>query len=412
LLGHDTERVFAALAGHAGSHQAPCREANRQPGEGHGSRGVLEGVRVLEIAEGISGPLCAMMLRRFGAEVTKIEPPHGDWLRKIPLLVDGESALFRELNPGKRSIVLDLNTVAGREKLARLAGAADVVITGYRPRQLERFGIRYADLVRHNPQLVACEISGWGARGPMADLPATELAVQAMAGLTRHLGLRSGPPVRQGFDMVSVATGIAAAQAVLAALFWRIGSGAGQRVEVSMLAAALAINQWDIVAEPETVERLRPSPGIQLESYDWPPDHGFVCADGSCLIDFLGHEEGWSLFFAEIGRADLLGDPRFNTVVLIRNNKRFLSGLLNPTLRTWTLARLEPIVRNHGGTILPALDLAQVARHPQARGLCVIAGEAGDSLPTIRIPFRCTDALQADDLRPAPRLGEDDEWAS
>jgi crotonobetainyl-CoA:carnitine CoA-transferase CaiB-like acyl-CoA transferase len=412
LLGHDTERVFAALAEHAGPHQASRREANRRPGDGHGSRGVLDGVRVLEIAEGISGPLCAMMLRRFGAEVTKIEPPRGDWLRKIPPLVDGESALFRELNPGKRSIVVDLNTGAGREKLARLAHAADVVITGYRPRQLERLGIAYAELVRHNPQLVACEISGWGARGPMADLPATELAVQAMAGLTRHLGLRSGPPVRQGFDMVSVAAGIAAAQAVLAALFWRMRSGEGQRVEVSMLAAALAINQWDIVAESETVERSRPAPGIQLESYDWPPDHGFVCADGSCLIDFLGHEESWSLFFAEIGRADLLGDPRFNTVALIRNNKRFLSGLLNPTLRTWTLARLEPIVRDHGGTILPALDLAQVARHPQVRGLGVIAGEMGDSLPMIRIPFRCTDALQADDLRPVPRLGEDDERVS
>jgi crotonobetainyl-CoA:carnitine CoA-transferase CaiB-like acyl-CoA transferase len=196
---------------------------------------------------------------------------------------------------------------------------------------------------------------------------------------------------------------------VLAALFWRMRSGEGQRVEVSMLAAALAINQWDIVAESETVERTRPVPGIQLESYDWPPDHGFVCADGSCLIDFLGHEEGWSLFFAEIGRADLLGDPRFNTVALIRNNKRFLAGLLNPTLQSWTLTRLEPIVRNHGGTILPALDLAQVARHPQVLGLGVIANETGESIPMIRLPFRCTDALQAADLRPAPRLGQDDE---
>jgi crotonobetainyl-CoA:carnitine CoA-transferase CaiB-like acyl-CoA transferase len=412
LLGHDTERVFAVLSAHVGSHQAPSRGTDQQPDDVAGSRGVLGGVRVLEIAEGVPGPLCAMMLRRFGAEVTKIEPPRGDWLRKIPPRVDGESALFRELNPGKRSIVVDLNTIAGRERLASLASVADVVVTGYRPRQLERLGITYTELMRHNPRLVACEISGWGARGPMANLPATELAVQAMAGLTRHLGLRSGPPVRQGFDMVSVAVGIAAAQAVLAALFWRMRSGEGQRVEVSMLAAALAINQWDIVAESETVERSLPSPGIQLESYDWPPDHGFVCADGSCLIDFLGHEEGWSLFFAEIGRADLLGDPRFNTVTLVRNNKRLLSGILNPTLQTWTMEQLEPIVRQHGGTILPALDLAQVASHPQVRGLGVITGEASDSLPLIRIPFKCTDALQVYDLGPAPRLDGDDQKVS
>jgi crotonobetainyl-CoA:carnitine CoA-transferase CaiB-like acyl-CoA transferase len=238
----------------------------------------------------------------------------------------------------------------------------------------------------------------------MAELPATELAVQAMAGLTRHLGVRSGPPVRQGFDMASVAAGIAATQAILAALFWRMRSGEGQRVEVSMLASALAINQWDIVAESETVERNQPSPGIQLESYDWPPDHGFRCADGSCLIDFLGHEEGWSLFFAEIGRPDLLADPRFNTVQLIRNNKRHLSPLLNPTLESWSLARLEPIVREHGGTILPALDLEQVINHPQVRGLGIIEREPGASIPTIRLPFKSTDTLQVDVLPPAPGL--------
>jgi CoA:oxalate CoA-transferase len=240
----------------------------------------------------------------------------------------------------------------------------------------------------------------------MADLPATELAVQAMAGLTRHLGAGNGPPVRQGFDMASVATGIAATQAILAALFWRMRSSEGQRVEVSMLASAIAINQWDIVAESESVERDRPSPGIQLESYGWPPDRGFRCADGSCLIDFLGHEEGWSLFFADVGRPDLLADPRFNTVSLIRNNKRFLPGLLNPTLMSWTLAELEPIVRKHGGTILPALDLGQVVEHPQVRGLGLVVGANGEGLPTIRIPFRCSEPLQVDHLGPAPGLGK------
>ena len=179
-----------------------------------------------------------------------------------------------------------------------------MVITGYRPGKLAQLGLAYEDLKQSNSRLIYCEITGWGASGPMADLPATELAVQSMAGLTRHLGVKNGPPVRQGFDMASVATGIAAAQAVLAALYWRGRSGDGQRVDVSMLASALAINQWDIVAESETVERDRPSPGIQLESYDWPPDRGFRCADGSCLIDFLGHEEGWSLFFADIERPD------------------------------------------------------------------------------------------------------------
>jgi crotonobetainyl-CoA:carnitine CoA-transferase CaiB-like acyl-CoA transferase len=406
VLGQDTERVFAELnRGHhpsRGSSASGFIERKQDNPQG----GVLAGLRVLEIAEGVAGPLCGMMLRRFGAEVTKIEPPQGDWLRQLPPKVERNSSLFLQLNPGKRSVVIDLNAQQGREQLAHLTRDPDVVITGYRPGKLVHLGISYEDLKRGNPQLIYCEITGWGAKGPMADLPATELAVQSMAGLTRHLGVKAGPPVRQGFDMASAGTGIAATQAILAALYWRVRSGQGQRVEVSMLASALAITQWDIVAESETVERDRPSPGIQLESYDWPPDHGFRCADGSCLIDFLGHEEGWSLFFADIDRPDLLADPRFNTVQLIRNHKRFLAELLNPTLESWTLARLEPIVRRHGGTILPALDLKQVIIHPQVQGLGIIVREPGASVATIRLPFKCTVPLQVENLVPAPDLGE------
>ena len=111
-------------------------------------------------------------------------------------------------------------------------------------------------------------------------------------------------------------------------------------------------------------------------------------------------------FFAAIERPDLLADPRFNTVSLIRNHKRLLPELLNPTLKSWTLARLEPIVREHGGTILPALDLEQVINHPQVRGLGIIVRESGASLPMIRLPFSSSQRLQVDDLPPASRLGE------
>jgi CoA:oxalate CoA-transferase len=401
ILGQDTQRVFQELDNQL-SGPPPFRVA----GLDDQASGVLAGMRVIEIAEGLPGPLCGMIFRRFGAEVIKVEPPRGDWLRAVPPKVDETSSLFLQLNPGKQSIVVDLGTEHGREQVALLARDADVVITGYRPGKLEPLGIAYEELKRNNPKLIYCEITGWGSKGPMAEMPATELAVQAMAGLTRHLGFKNGLPVRQGFDMASVATGIAAAQAILAALYWRLRSGEGQRVEVSMLASALAINQWDIVAESETVEQNRPSPGVQLESYEWPPDHGFRCADGTCLIDFLGHEEGWSLFFADIDRPDLLGDPRFNTVQLIRNNKRHLPRLLNPTLESWLLAQLEPIVRKHGGTILPALNLEQVANHPQVKGLGIIVREPAVGIPIIRLPFKSTETLQVDNLPPAPRLGE------
>jgi len=407
LLGQHTAEVLSPLAG---SHAAIARNGesivDSAQASGDSDRPVLAGIRVLELAEGVPGPLCGMVLASLGAEVIKVEPPHGDWLRDVPPLANGSSALFAQLNGGKRGLMLDLTTAEGRVGLANLAATCDAVLTGYRPGKLDRLGISHATLARANPRMVHCAITGWGSRGPFANDPATELAVQATAGLIRHLGFKDGAPVRQGFDIVSVSTGLAAAQAILAALYSRIHSGAGQSVEVSMLATAIAINQWDIVAESETVSRDVPSPGLQLESYDRPPDLGFRCADGSCLVDFLGHEEGWSLFFAGLDRPDLLADPRFNTVQLIRNNKYLLADLLNPTLESWSLARLQSLVREHGGTILPALDLSQVIAHDQVKTLEMIVPNATASDPAIRLPFRSTQRLQVTSVRPAPRLGQ------
>src|SRR5262249_52418061 len=99
-------------------------------------------------------------------------------------------------------------------------------------------------------------------------------------------------------------------------------------------------------------------------------------------------------------------DSRFNSVSLIRNHKRFLPELLNPTLASWTLDRLEPIVRQYGGTVLPALDLEHVVKHPQVETLGIIRHEGGSMIPAIRLPFKCTEQLQVEALPRAPRLGE------
>jgi crotonobetainyl-CoA:carnitine CoA-transferase CaiB-like acyl-CoA transferase len=185
LLGQDNERVFARLPSTDRSKHTRAGDAGIGVGGiNPGSGGALDGLRVVEIAHGVAGPLSGMMLRRFGAAVTKIEPPQGDWLRRVPPIVGTEGALFVELNPGKQSMVLDLKTTVAREKLARLVREADIVITGDGPAVIARLGLGYEQLKRDNPRLIYCGISGWGAKGPMADLPATELAVQAMAGLT------------------------------------------------------------------------------------------------------------------------------------------------------------------------------------------------------------------------------------
>jgi crotonobetainyl-CoA:carnitine CoA-transferase CaiB-like acyl-CoA transferase len=345
------------------------------------SQTVLAGLNVLEIAEGVAGPMCGKVLGDLGATVTKVEPPGGDWLRRLVPTDDSGGAVYQQLNDGKDVLILDLTTPAGQERVRALAGPADICIMGQRQAKLAKLGLTYAALKAVAPRMVYCHVSGWGSAGPMGDRAASELCIQVVAGLTRYLGERGGPPVRQGFDLVSVDTGIAAAQAALAALLWRDQCGEGQYVEVSMLATAVALMQWDIAAESGP-DRWQ---GRQLSAQDWPPDHGFQCADTRCLIDLRSNEESWPALLRDIGCPDLAGDPRFSTLQGLDLHATKLPSLTAGHLAAWSFADLERLVRDkYNGTIVPMLSLSDVVRHPQVQHIGVISAGLA---PRIRFPM-------------------------
>jgi crotonobetainyl-CoA:carnitine CoA-transferase CaiB-like acyl-CoA transferase len=343
--------------------------------------GLLDGLQVLEVAEGVAGPMCGKVFADLGATVTRVEPPWGDWLRQLAPEGSGGDAIYRQLNAGKEILSLDLTTPAARERLHALAARSDACIVGERLSKLPKLGLSYVVLKQIAPHMVYCHVSGWGSSGPMADRAASELTVQVVAGLTRYLGLQGGAPIRQGFDLVSVDTGIAAAQAVLAALLWRNRSGEGQYVEVSMLATAIALMQWDTAAEsgPDQWE------GRQLSAHEWPADHGYQCADTRCLIDLHGDAEAWSALLREIGYPDLADDPRFSTVSGLDLHLTELPRLTAGRLSTWPFKDLERLVRDkYGGTIVPMLSLSEVISHPQIRHIGII--QEGP-IPRVRFPM-------------------------
>src|SRR5262249_12883815 len=142
----------------------------------------------------------------------------------------GESELFLQLNRGKRGVAVDFKSDLGKEILARLIDDADVLVEGYRPGVMARLGFSYEALQATHPRLIYCSISGYGPSGPLAQAPATEVDVQARAGLNRHLGRPDAAPVRFGMDLASVGAGMAAFQGIMAALFWRERTGQGQKV--------------------------------------------------------------------------------------------------------------------------------------------------------------------------------------
>jgi crotonobetainyl-CoA:carnitine CoA-transferase CaiB-like acyl-CoA transferase len=341
---------------------------------------VLQGLRVLEVAEGVAGPMCGKVLRDLGSAIIRIEPPDGDWLNRIAPF-NGENPIYTQLNDGKVKRKLDLTASAEQKALLELARTSDIIIVGERQAKLCKLGLAYETLKDANPGLIYCHVTGWGTGGPLGDRPTSELCIQVVAGLTRYLGKPGCAPVRQGFDLVAVNTGIAAAQAVLAAWLWRDQSGEGQFVEVSMLATAIALMQWDITAESGPDKWV----GRQLEADMWPPDHGFQCADTRCLIDLTGNNAAWPPLLREIGCPELAEDPRFSTPQGLDLHVAELPRLTAERLSAWSFADLERLVRDkYDGTIVPMLSLPHVLKHPQVQHIGIVADTP---MPHLRFPM-------------------------
>lgn len=341
----------------------------------------LRGIRVLEVAQGVCGPLAGRVLGELGADVTKISGPGPDWLLGAAPQGETTDRLYQAVNAGKTFQELNLKDPANRSQLEQELRAADVVIGAYTSRQLKALGVDYDDVAAVNPAAVYCQITGWGAGGPDAERPATELDVQSAAGMFRHLGSKGERPVRVGYDLVSINTALAAVQAVLAALIVRQRSGKAQKTEVSMLATAIAISQWGIAAESGP-DRPR---GLQIEGYDLPPDPGVRCGDGrACRLDFRKDYRNWYRLFDRLGVPELRNDPRFSTEDAIARHRTEIASVLTGHLSGWTFEQLDAFTRELGGTVVPVLDIDEVIHHPQVSGLRII--DSG-SPAAVRFPY-------------------------
>ena len=359
----------------------------------------LEGLRVVDVSQGIPGPACAMQLADLGAETVKLEPPTGDWLRDIGPFHEpgGESELFLQLNRNKRGIAVDLKTPQGKEVLSRLLEGADILVEGYRPGVMQRLGFDYETLQDRHPRLIYCSISGYGSGGPLATAPATEIDVQARAGLNRHMGGPDKPPVRFGLDLASMGAAMAGVQGVLAALLWRRRSGEGQYVQTSMLAAQVSLVQWDLTSEESRQSGVLTS----------PPDIGFQTADGPALVQLRGLE-GWHSLIKALGRDELLNDPRFSRPGL---NAPTLAAELRPQLEKLSFEEARRLIEDGlSGTIVRMNDFAQLLREPQIDALGSIRTLSGHrtagDYQTLDVPWTFVDEPVASLRRPAPVVGE------
>jgi crotonobetainyl-CoA:carnitine CoA-transferase CaiB-like acyl-CoA transferase len=300
------------------SHEAPFR-----------------GLRVLDFGQGVASPYAGYLLAANGADVIKVEPPEGDWSRRLGTTYGGQSALSAVYNRGKRSLALDLKQCEAIEIARKLAAAADVLIEGFRPGVMDRLGLGYDVLSRENPRLIYLSISGFGQQGPHAQRPCSDSVAQAFAGLVAVNVGADGIPHRVGTTLSDVCTGLYGFQAVATALFARATVGKGRRIDVNLMqsTAALLGHTFALHALEGGAPRLLNVPAGSYRTRDgW-------------LMVTLVTEAHYARLCAVLSRDDLAKEPRFANFALRADCAEELAAELRKVFATDTtvswLARLH-----------------------------------------------------------------------
>lgn len=297
--------------------------------------GPLKGVRVVDLSQVISGPFAATWLADQGADVVKIEDVAGDPARTIGPRKDDMSAMFFAVNRGKRGMIADLKSEAGKAAAWAEIEQADVLVQNWRPGVAERLGFSYEDVAKRRPGIVYCSISGFGPSGPRAKLRAYDAIVQAVAGFAACQAGPSGEPELVRSYVCDKVSALTAAQAITAALFSRERTGAGQHVEVSMFDTALAFiwpeGMWNhaFVDDPPP-----PSPEVSSGYRLWQTRDGYMSLGGLQQIEFVN-------MCRALGADELASDPRFANIGLRMANRNELRELLEERVRGWSTAELD-----------------------------------------------------------------------
>ena len=366
----------------------------------------LDGLTVLDFSRVLAGPYCTMQLADLGARVVKIEQPgRGDDTRAWgPPFLAGESAYFLSINRNKESLALDLKHPRARPVVESLLARADVVVENFRPGTMERLGLDFEEISRRHPGIVYCSISGFGQTGPRRVEAGYDAMMQAEAGLMSITGAADGPPFRLGVAIGDIATGMFAAQGILAALFARTRSGRGQRVDIAMLDAVTALLTYQAsiaFATGETPHRMgnrHPS----IAPYDT-----FETATGEFVLS-VGNDDQFRRLMRVLGRPELGTDARFAANADRVRNYDALRAELSPSLAAWNRTDLLGALTAAGVPCAAVRSITEALADPQlaARGMIVpLEHLAAGPIRVLGSPLKLSDT-PASVRTPPPSLGQ------
>ena len=330
------------------------------------SADALSGVKVLDLSRVLSGPFCTMVLADMGATVLKVEIPKvGDDSRSFPPFVNGESAYFKNMNRNKKGITLNLKKEEGKKIFLELVKKVDILVENFRPGTMDKLGLGWEELKKHNQALVYGCVSGFGDSGPYRLRAGYDIVGQAMSGIMSVTGWPDGEPTRAGGPISDMFAGQSLATGILAALHYSKQTGIGQKVDIALVDSLVAclqiINQIYLVGG-----RLPERIGNRYES-TYPYDT-FRTKDGERIVIGVANDKFWHILCRLMGKAELIEHPDMAT-----NQKRVQNHAeIKPIVEEWTMSRssseLVELLLENEVPAAPIYNIAQVAADPHIAG--------------------------------------------
>jgi crotonobetainyl-CoA:carnitine CoA-transferase CaiB-like acyl-CoA transferase len=341
-------------------------------------------VRILDFTQVLAGPYGSYQLALLGADVIKVERREGEDMRRTPLSREwadrGMAPSWLAINGNKRSLTLDLQKPAAIEIINRLVAKADVVMENFRPGVMDRLGIGYKVLSEKNPHLIYCCISGFGSTGPYRNEAGYDGKIQALSGIMSLTGHKEMGPTRAGFAVCDVLSGMTAAYAVSSALFQRTHTGAGQFIDVSMLEASLAFLSTQ-VADFTVAGHRQEQFGNQAISRKVTAN--LFRARESWLLLAVNSDKQYDALMTELGRADVLDDPRFSDWFQRKEHEAALRAIIEEALSVADSKTWEKRLNDAGAPCASIWRIEEVIDHPQ-----IVARDAVQTVDTEYGPLR------------------------
>jgi crotonobetainyl-CoA:carnitine CoA-transferase CaiB-like acyl-CoA transferase len=376
--------------------------------------GPLNGVRVLDLSRVLAGPWAGQVLADLGAEVTKIERPGtGDDTRAWgpPFLPPedgggrGESAYYLSANRGKKSVTIDFNNPEGQMLVRRLAAQSDILLENFKVGGLAKLGLGPEDLLKINPRLIYCSITGFGQTGPYRHQPGYDFLMQGMGGLMSITGAPEGEPLKTGVAVTDLFTGMYAATAALAALAERERSGLGQHIDIALFDVQIATlanqMQYYLVSGQTPPRTGNAHPSIV-------PYQVFATRDGYVILA-AGNDEQFRRFAEAANAPELAADPRFATNPARVTHRETLVPLLDGIMRTRTSQAWITLLEAAGVPCGPINRFPDLETHEQilARGILkTLPHPSAGTMRSVASPMRFSRSTSQDDQAP-PLLGAD-----